>query len=76
MMMVDDGGGRGVKNGRKSDDIINGRPRIVLPVRASVHFEIWPEHSETGNVGMCNQDFAFHMRCVLQFQNHNLLFLA
>ena len=26
MMMVDDGGGRGVKNGRKSDDVINGRP--------------------------------------------------
>ena len=28
MMMVDDGGGRGVKNGRKSDDVINGRPHI------------------------------------------------
>ena len=27
MMMVDDGGGRGVKNGRKSDDVINGRPQ-------------------------------------------------
>ena len=26
MMMVDDSGGRGVKNGRKSDDVINGRP--------------------------------------------------
>ena len=26
MVMVDDGGGRGVKNGRKSDDAINGRP--------------------------------------------------
>ena len=29
MMMVDDGGGRGVKNGRKSDDVINGRPLIA-----------------------------------------------
>ena len=28
MMMDDDGGGRGVKNGRKSDDVINGRPPI------------------------------------------------
>ena len=26
MMMDDDGGGRGIKNGRKSDDVINGRP--------------------------------------------------
>ena len=26
MMMVDDVKGRGVKNGRKSDDVINGRP--------------------------------------------------
>ena len=26
MMMVDDGGGRGVKNDQKSDDVINGRP--------------------------------------------------
>ena len=31
MMMVDDGGGRGVKNGRKSDDVINGRPLFQLP---------------------------------------------
>ena len=28
-MMVDGGGGRGVKNGRKSDDVINGRPLRV-----------------------------------------------
>ena len=28
MMMVDDGGGRGVKNGRKSDDVINGWPLL------------------------------------------------
>ena len=27
MMMVDDGGGRGVKDSRKSDDVINGRPQ-------------------------------------------------
>ena len=26
MMIVDDGGGWWVKNGRKSDDVINGRP--------------------------------------------------
>ena len=26
MVMVDDGRGEGVKNGQKSDDIINGRP--------------------------------------------------
>ena len=25
-MIVDDGGGRGVKNGQKSDDVINGQP--------------------------------------------------
>ena len=30
MMMVDDGGGRGVKNGQKSDDVINGRPQIDI----------------------------------------------
>ena len=30
MMMVDDGWGRGVKNGRKSDDVINGRPPTFL----------------------------------------------
>ena len=34
MMMVDDGGGRGVKNGRKSDDVINGRPLRLLPCQA------------------------------------------
>ena len=33
MMMVDDGGGRGVKNGRKSDDVINGRPQIVMNMK-------------------------------------------
>ena len=32
MMMVDDGGGRGVKNGRKSDDVINGRPPTSINV--------------------------------------------
>ena len=26
MMKVDDGGGRGVKNDRKCDDVINGQP--------------------------------------------------
>ena len=31
MMMVDDGGGRGVKNGQKSDDVINGRPLKEKP---------------------------------------------
>ena len=35
-MMLDDGRGRGVKNGRKSDDVINVRPledhsKIKLP---------------------------------------------
>ena len=32
MMMVDDGGGRGVKNGRKSDDVINGRPQSLMRI--------------------------------------------
>ena len=31
-MMVDDGGGRGVKNGRKSDDVINGRPLTLSQI--------------------------------------------
>ena len=34
MMMVDDGGGRGVKNGRKSDDVINGGPYFKITIRA------------------------------------------
>ena len=32
MMIVDDGGGRGVKNGRKSDDVINGPPLCLSNV--------------------------------------------
>ena len=30
MMMVDDGGGRGVKNNQKRDDVINGRPLLAF----------------------------------------------
>ena len=37
MMMVDDGGGRGVKNGQKSDDVINGRPQMGLDCKYVIY---------------------------------------
>ena len=40
MMMVDDGGGRGVKNGQKSDDVINGRPPSYI------HYDIKREEAK------------------------------
>ena len=47
MRMVDDGGGRGVKNGRKSDDVINGRP----------HFPHWNMRNETLSLDRWNETF-------------------